>query len=102
MWKAVAHRSRMHALSDSGQTSLANSYVRVFSSIDFEHRIQRATELITLRTSEVAVYCSSDKAVLRAAHSNSRVFSIAITGLIGEGFYQFDLLIGEGIGTSLR
>jgi hypothetical protein len=51
-----------------------------------------------LSTSAVAVWCSSASrnSALRSPSSlNKRTFSIAMTGLIGEGFQERDLLVSE-------
>src|SRR6266478_5879022 len=55
--------------------------------------------LMTCSTSEVAVCCSSDSVrsrVRACTSSNSRTFSMAITGLVGEGLDQLDLPLAEG------
>ena len=55
---------------------------------------------MTLKTSEVAVCCSSDSASSRVRAclrlEQPRVLD-GDHGLVGEGFDQFDLLIGEGL-----
>ena len=55
-------------------------------------------ELMTLKTSDVAVCCSSDsvRSVVRCRNSlSSRVFSMAMTAWAAKFCQQFDLLVGE-------
>src|SRR5262245_40503035 len=56
--------------------------------------------LMTPRTSDVAVCCSSDSVSSRVracTSSNNRTFSIAITAWSAKVLTQIDLLVGEGL-----
>src|SRR5262245_28724225 len=63
-------------------------------------RRSNAERLMTSSTFDVAVCCSSDSVSSRVrccSASNRRVFSIAMTALVSEGFDKLNLLFGKRI-----